>query len=259
MKTRIAFTVGVSLLLIVGLAVAGEEKESEQIVLLQEFAVYAQGIAGFEESLKALNEAATEKGLAYGWDVYAADDMRYTISIWVDGLTGLEVTGGMWEAFTESWGKENFAKWNDKFHATFEHSKTSLWHPREDLSYMPENMPKENDFFYWGTLSVKPGHMKGVEEGFKKFAQLMTEHEVPSGWRTAVGGLGTEGPVLGYLEWGASAGAFFTLVDKIESNEELMEASAPVWEEMLPHIRGFEYVTGKYRKDLSYHPEKKAE
>jgi hypothetical protein len=26
---------------------------------------------------------------------------------------------------------------------------------------------------------------------------------------------------------------------------------------MLPHLRGYEYVTGKYRKDLSWHPEKK--
>jgi hypothetical protein len=244
---------------IAGLAVAGEEKEAEQIVVLQEFAVHPQGIAGFEASLMALVEAASEHGLGYGWDVYAADDMRYTTTIWADGLAGLDALEGKWKAFAERWGKENFAKWGEDFYATFDHNQVSIWHPREDLSYMPENMPKENDFFYWGKLSVKPGQMKAVEEGMKKFAQLMTEHEVPSAWRTAVGGIGTESPVIAYLEWGASAGAFFTLVDQIESNEELMKASEPVWMEMLPHIRGFEQVTGKYRKDLSWHPEKKAE
>jgi hypothetical protein len=101
--------------------------------------------------------------------------------------------------------------------------------------------------------------MKAVEKSFQAFAKLMTEHEVLHAWNAAVGGIGTEGPVVAYLEWGASPGAFFTRVDEIHANEELTKASGSVWEDMLPHIRGYEYVTGKYRKDLSWHPEKKAE
>jgi hypothetical protein len=259
MKKRITVCFVVSLLLIPGLAVAVEEKEPQQLVVFQEFAVHPEGIAKFEASLKALHGPATEHGLDYGWDVYASDDMRYTITFWVDGLAGLEATSKKWMAFADLWGKENFADWNHDLDATLKHTKVSLWYPRPDLSYLPENQPEGDDFFFWGTIFVKPGHMEAVEEGFKKFAQLMTEHEVPGGWRTAVGGLGTEGPVIGYLEWGASAGAFFTRADVVESNEELMKATAPVWEKMLPHIRGYEYVTGKYRKDLSWHPEKKAE
>jgi hypothetical protein len=93
---------------------------------------------------------------------------------------------------------------------------------------MPENSPKENDFFYWGLMTVKPGHMKAVEDGFKKFVQLMTEHEVAHAWNAAVGGIGTEGPVVAYLEWGASPGAFFTRVDEIQANEELAKASVGI-------------------------------
>jgi hypothetical protein len=56
---------------------------------------------------------------------------------------------------------------------------------------------------------------------------------------------------------GGQPGRLFTRVDEIHANEELAKASEPVWAEMLPHIRGVEYVTGTYRKDLSWHPEKK--
>jgi hypothetical protein len=257
MKTRIACGVFVSLFLIVALAVAGEEKEPEKLVLLHEFAVHPEGIAQFEASIKALQGAAAEHGLGYGWDAYSTDDMRYMFTFWVDGLTGVEAIFLKWNAFGERWGEEPIGEWRKAFYTTFKHSKHSLWRPRPDLSYMPENSPKENDFFYWGLMTVKPGHMKDVEDGFKKFVQLMTEHEVAHAWNAAVGGIGTEGPVVAYLEWAASPGAFFTRVDEIHANEELAKASEPVWAEMLPHIRGVEYVTGTYRKDLSWHPEKK--
>ena len=257
MKTRIACGVVVSLFLIVGLAVAGEEKEPEKLVVLQEYAVHPEGIAQFEASLKALHGPLAEHGLEYGWDVYATDDMRYTFTYWVDGLAGIDAVDSQWKAFLERWGEDSTGEWYEGFLKTFEHVRTSVWHPRPDLSYMPENSPKEDDFFYWGVLTVKPGHMKAVEKGFQTFVKLMTEHEVAHAWNAAVGGIGTEGPTVAYLEWGASPGAFFSRVDAIDANEELMKATGPVWEMMLPHLRGYEYVTGKYRKDLSWHPEKK--
>jgi hypothetical protein len=40
-------------------------------------------------------------------------------------------------------------------------------------------------------------------------------------------------------------------------NEELSKKTDALWQEMLPHIRGFDWVAGWYRKDLSYRPEKK--
>ena len=257
MRTRIACGVVVSLFLVVGLAVAGEEKEPEKIVLLQEFAVHPEGIAQYEASLKALHGPAAEHGLDYGWDVYSTDDMRYTLTFWVDGLAGIEAISAKWKAFGERWGEESIGEWRETFYAAFDHSKTSLWHPRPDLSYMPENSPKENDFFYWGVFTVKPGHMDAVEKSFGDFVKLYTEHEVPSAWNTAVGGIGTEGPTMAYLEWAASPAAYYSRVEAIEANEELSKASGAVWAEMVPHIRGYENTTGKYRKDLSWHPEKK--
>jgi hypothetical protein len=259
MKPRTAFTVGVSLLLIAGLATAGEEKESEQLVVLQEFAVYPDGIADFEASLKALAEAAAEHDLDYGWDVFAVDDMRFTVTIWVEGLAGLEATAAKWEAFAKAWDKDEFAAWDKGFAATYEYAKSTLWHPRKDLSYLPENAPKENDFFFWGSMTVKPGHMEAVEDCFKRWVDLYSEHEVAHGWRAAIGGMGTEVPVLGFFEWAESAAAFFTRVDEIHTNEELTKASEPIWQDLLPHLRGFENFTGMYRKDLSYYPEEKAE
>jgi hypothetical protein len=258
MKTRIACGVVVSLFLIVGLAVAGEEKEPEQIVMLEEYAVHPEDMAQFEASFKTIQAAATEHGLDFGWDVYASDDMRYTLTFWVDGLAGIDAMSAKWKAFTERWGEEALGEWNKAVYPTYDHSVASLWHPRADLSYLPENAPKENDFFYWGVITIKPGHMDAVEKSFKDFVKLYTEHEVANAWRTAVGGIGTEGPVIAYLEWGASAGAFYSRLEGIEANEELQEASGALWAEMVPHIRGNENTTGKYRKDLSWHPEKKA-
>jgi hypothetical protein len=259
MLKRIACGVVVFLFAIVGPAAAGEEEESQQLVILQEYAVHPDGMAQFEASLKTILEAAAEHGIPYGWDVYSSDEMSYTITYWVEGLAGVEALHADWEAFSKRWGEEAIGKWNEGFLPSFDHLKTSLWHPRPDLSYLPENRPTEVKFIYWGMMYVKPGHMEAVEKSIAAFKKVYTEHEAPHAWNAAVGGIGTESPVLGYLEWAASASAFWTRVDEIHENEELTKAGEEIWKGLLPHLRGFEFTTGTYRKDLSWHPEKKAE
>ena len=261
MNTRIARCIVVFLFLSLCLATAvvAEEKEPQKLIFMEEVFVRPDKIEQLEALLKRLQEPAATHGMVRGWDVYSTDDMRYVITVWVDGFAGVDTLYSEWDAFGERWGKEKYTLWFEEWDATYDHFKDSLWRPRPDLSYMPENPPKENSFFYWGVLTVKPGHMKAVEKGFQDYVQLYTEHEVPDhAWNAAVGDIGTDSPTLGYLEWAGSAGAFFTRVDELHANEELKKPSDALWAEMATHIRGYEYVTGQYRADLSWHPEKKA-
>ena len=52
---------------------------------------------------------------------------------------------------------------------------------------------------------------------------------------------------------------YWTRHDEAERDEVLGAKSAEIWGKMLPHIRDFDYVTGRYLPELSYHPAKAEE
>jgi hypothetical protein len=69
--------------------------------------------------------------------------------------------------------------------------------------------------------------------------------------------IGVDNQTLAFVEWSATPGSYWARQDVAAKNEELGARTEALWERVLPHIRGFDWVAGWHLKDPSYRPEKK--
>jgi hypothetical protein len=239
--------------------VVAEEEEAKMIGLLEELYVFPDKADEFEALFKEVKEVFIAQGFPYRFDLYALDDLRYLAIWWVEGTAGIDKLDSDWAALAKEWGEEASADWMKKAFATMSHTESSVWIPRPDLSYRPENETDEYNFILWGLFPIKMGHQQEVEELFKEFIEVYTEHKVPHAWSTAAGTIGVESPTLGFVEWSATQSSYWMRNEELEKDEEFSAETGALWEQMSPHIRGFEQITGRFLKDLSYRPKKKVE
>jgi hypothetical protein len=260
MVRRIACAVVVcSLLMLWPSTAAAEEDEGRLMVMLEEYSVLPDKGAEYETLIKEMVAVFEAHGFPHRLDSYKMDDLRYLAIWWFEGTAGIDRMHGEWAKLTGEWGEEKAADWTGKLFETVTHWKSSIWMPRSDLSYFPENQTDEYRYVVWGLLPIKAGHQHEVEALFKRYVKVFAEHEVPHAWSAASGFIGVEYPTLGFVEWAASPGSYWIRHDENMANEELSKKTNALWEEMLPHIRGFEWAAGWYLNDLSYRPEKKEE
>lgn len=258
MSKRITCVVVVSLLLVLWPAAAvAEEGKGQRIALLQEAYVHPEKSKEYEALIAEVKEAAAIHGMTSGWDLYKIEDLRYLTFRWIEGTAGIDALYAEWDAFGERWGEEKFVDWHQRVWATMDHMKVSVWRPRADLSYVPENQSDAYQYIVWGLVPFKPGHRQEVEDLFAEYVKVFAEHEVPHAWSAASGCVGTDYPILSFVEWAASPGSYWIRHDEAMENEELSAKTNALWEKMMPHIRGFDWVSGWYLKELSYKPGKK--
>jgi len=261
MVKRIACGVVVSVLLMSWpvAPAAAEEAKIKMVGYLEELYVLPDKGAEFEILMKEMVEAFEAHGFPYRLDCYRMDDLRYLAMWFVDGTAGIDNLNASWEVLAPKWGEEESAEWIKKLYATMSHWETSVWVPRPDLSYMPEGQSDEYKYIVWGLLPIKLGHKEEVDELLKKYVQAVAEHDVPHAWSAADGYVGVENPIVGFVEWSASAGSYWMRKDEEGKNEELTKKTNALWQEILPHIRGFDWVAGQHLAELSYRPKKASE
>jgi hypothetical protein len=223
---------------------------------LEELHVFPDKGAEFEKLMKKMVGVFEAHGFPYRLDCYRMDDLRYLAMWFVDGTAGIDNLNAAWEVLAPKWGEEKSAQWIKELYATMSHWETSVWIPRPDLSYTPENQTDEYRYIVWGLLPIKLGHKEEVDELMKRYIQAVAEHDIPHAWSAADGYVGVENPIIGFVEWSASAGSYWMRKDEEGENEELANTTNAVWEEILPHIRGFDWVAGQYLPQLSFRPKK---
>jgi hypothetical protein len=257
MMKRIACGIVVALLFMAWPTVAAAAEDPPQkIALIEEYHVYPDRTEDFVASMTAARDAAAAHGYAYDWDVYALDDLRYLAITWVDNLAGIDEMLASWTAVVVKSRQEGSAEWAETLSASMSQWDTSVWRARPDLSYTPAGEQPERTYVVWGLVSIKPGHQDEVDALFREYLAAFAERKFTYGWRAAQLMLGPGYPTLAFVDWAASPGSYWMRHDEEEKDEVLGAKSAEIWSEMLPHIRGFDYVTGHYLKELSYHPEK---
>jgi hypothetical protein len=240
-------------------AVADEAGDQKPVFLMEEYFVYPDKGKEFEGYMKEAVAAAEEHGFPFGWSVYALDDLRYLSMMALPGTAAIDDMQAAWAGVEEKWGEAAGADRPRKSHTTMSHWRSSVWSPRPDLSYLPENQADEFSYIVWGLLPVKLGHEEEVAELFREYVERFAAHEVPHAWRTAEVLIGGEYPTLAFVEWAASPASYWMRHDETVENEELSKETDALWEKMLPHIRGFEWEAGYYLRDLSYRPKEKTE
>ena len=241
---------------VVSLVPAGE-KEEGKLYFIEEVTVKPDGVAAYEAAIKGFTTVLAEHGFPYSFEAYATDDYHYYNVYPIKDLADVDALYKSWMKFLESWGWDKYEEMEKQISGSYETNRFMLSRSRPDLSYMPEQHPYDPDksnYLLWGYCYVKPGKERAFEKNFKEFVTLFTAKEVPFGWNTWQGDLGTEMPLYIYVEHAASPAAFWTDVEK--ATAKVADESEALWNETLSMLRRYDVKTGKNRPELSYRPVK---
>ncbi len=258
---RCAWIVSLTLLVAFSLgpavATAEEKEDRGGLVIVEEVTISPSGVQAYETASKKLLPILAEHGFPYAFDAYATDDFHYLFVYPIKSFADIDSLYASWTAFVQSWGMDKWEAMQQEIAGAVESTTMSVFRFRTSLSYLPDQDAydsSKSSYMYWGTCLVKPGMENALEKSFRDFAKLFTAKEVPSGWATYQGYLGTEMPLYVYAEWGDSPAAFWTRAEKTQ--EKAGEAAEALWNETMSTLRGYTYTTGRSRPDLSYKPAK---
>jgi len=258
-KRVLVFVVLAVGILALGQTVAGQEKKP-RLFLVEDDVVKPALVSQFEAALK---ETVADVFTAYGWpwpfDVYATEDFHYYVLYPFESLSEIEKAFGIWNEMVGKLGAEKWDALNRKMGEATEYIKQGTVTLSPELSYVPEApalKPEEVKFVYWGFCSVQPGKEKDFEAQLRKMVELYKARKAPAGFKSWIGGIGTEMPFYFYSETARSGSDLFLMDEK---TMKLIDPEATaIWNDMLKLLRKYESKTGAYRPDLSYAPAAKA-
>ncbi|HYA48835.1 MAG TPA: hypothetical protein VEG35_03965 [Burkholderiales bacterium] len=239
---------------------APAQEKKPQLYFIEEDVVKPAMVAQFEAVVKEVNATLFK---AYGWpwpfQVYATDDFHYYFLYPFESLTEIDKGFSIWYGMIGKLGEQKWDALNRKMGDTTEYVKQGTVTLSPQLSYVPEKLPfkpEEAKFIYWGFCYVLPGKEMDFEAQLKKMVALYKAKNVPAGFKSWIGGIGTEMPFYFFSETGRSAADMFLTDEKVTKLVD-PEATA-IWKDMLKLMRKYEFKTGMPRPDLSYTPPPKA-
>jgi hypothetical protein len=233
---------------------AQDEPKKNQGYIVWEDHVVPHKISSYEEATKLQMANYAEHEFPKGVSVFSTDDYRYYWVVSVDHFADIDTLYKQFNKLYKNSGEGVYDKIEAAFDGTYEYTRswTCLWH--RDLSYIPETNEEETggagDFRYWGFCYVKQGKGEEMREAFRKWVELYESKNISEGFGFYQGDLGTDMPFMFWSISAKNATEYYTNSEKIM--EALGEEGSELWKETEALLRGFEPVTGFYRKDLSY-------
>jgi hypothetical protein len=246
-------------ILALGIGAAAQEKKP-QFYMVEEYVVKPSMVAQFETGLKDV-VATIYKPFDWPWpmEAYATDDFHYYFLYPFANFAEIDTA---FARFYEILGKVGSDKWdalNKKMGDASEYYKQGTITLSPDLSYTPEKPrlnSEETKFVYWGFCYVLPGREMEFEAQFKKIVALFKSKGIDTGFKTWIGGLGTELPFYFYSMTGKTPADFFLTDEKVT---KLVEPEiTTLWNETLKLMRKYEFKIGSVRPDLWFVPAAKA-
>ena len=237
---------------------AQDDPEKYQGYLVWEDQVVPYKVSAYEEATKLQMANYAEHEFPQGVTVFSTDDYRYYWVVSVDHFADIDTLYKQFNKLYNKSGEEAYDKIEAAFEGTYDFTRswTCLWH--RDLSYQPETTEEEseeaNDFNYWGLCYVKQGKGEAMREVFKKWVELYKSKNISKGFDFYQGDVGTDMPFMFWSITAKNATDYYQKGDEIR--EALGEEGSALWKETEALLRGFDPVTGWYRKDLSYIPSK---
>jgi hypothetical protein len=235
---------------------APAQEKKPQLYFVEDDVVKPAMVAQFEAALK---ETVTTLFKAYGWpwpfQVYATEDFHYYILYPFESITEIDKGFSIWYEMVGKFGEQKWDVLNKKMGDTTEYIKQGTVTLSPELSYVPERprlKPEEMKSVYWGFCYVLPGREKDFEAQTKKIVALYQAKKISEGFKTWIGGMGTELPFY-FFSMTAKSPADMFVTD--EKTTKLLDPEATaIWNAMLKLMRKFESKMGTARPDLSYIP-----
>ena len=262
MKSQKIITLLLLFLLCFALTVVAQEKEKEnkiQAYYINEDQVKPCMVFEYEEALKEYSAFMKENKYKYPLHLFSTDDFIYYYS------TPMDFSGAYLDSINAAYSevvskdKEKWGKIWEKFEGTYHYNKSYVIAYNSALSYSPkETSYKGNEKHYvdFTFVSVKVGKSGEMKEILKKWVEIYKKYDLPLGFDTYIGNIGTEQPLFIWISRGKDRVDHWTKAalnsEKFKDNKE----SDELWKETLKLIRKMETKAGFYRPDLSYQPEK---
>lgn len=257
-------TAGVFLFLAVAVMalalLAPAQEKKPQLYFVEDYVIKPSMVAQYEAEHKEVI-ATVYQPHNWSWPLatYVTEDFHYYCVYPIASLIDLDKA---YASFSEILGKFGEQKWdalNRKMGDTTEYIKQGTVTLSPGLSYFPEKprlKPEEAKFVYWGFCYVMPGKEKDFEAQTKKIVALYQAKKISAGFKTWIGGLGTEMPFYFFSMTAKSAADMFVTDEK--TTKLLDPEATAIWNAMLKLMRKFESKMGTARPDLSYTPPAKA-
>ena len=253
-KTLIAFVVGFLVNLCVLSLFAQEEQEKSLLFSVREVEAKPSMIGKYEEAVKGLVAKLKEHEVtSVSFLCAASDNFRYSYIVARENMAALDDV--FFKELQDKMGNEQMTAMWELFEGTTESTRDFMLRLRPDLSYKPEidNIgSEETTFRHWDYVYFQSGKGEEAMEILKEWTALSQSKNVPTGYRTYIGGLGTEVPSVIWVEWAKDEVAYYTQGQK---NRDLLgEEGDALWQKTLAITKRFEHNNGSIRLDLSYVP-----
>ena len=252
-KILISLMVGLVVTLWAVTALAQAEEQKDQLYFLEQVVVKPSMVAEYEAHVKEVLDLCNKYKFTYPFHVSNTDDFLYYFLFPVEDFADIE---NLYKAFGELEEKTGAEQWQamlKRVEGTFEYYQYSIFHYLPELSYIPEKprlKAEEANFFFWEFAYIPFGKEKELEGNIKEWVELYKSENIPDGWSTYVGDIGTEMPLYVFLFRAKSAADYYSQSEKTQKllGEKYQELLAK-W---FAICKKLEFKTGRFRPELSY-------
>lgn len=251
--------IGISLWATTILAQTEEKKAEEQkpqLILVEEVAVKPSKVAEYEAHVKEVLELSAKYEFPYQFYAFSYDDFHYRFGFPIENFSDIDNFYEVGEELSKKMGPEQYESLAKSAIGTYDYLHLFLIHYRPDLSYIPEELEfklwEEEHFIFSESCYLEYGKEKEYDETIKKWVELYKSKNIPVGWWTYVGHIGTKMPFYMFVIRAKSAVDYYSQSAKIQEQmgEEIKKLMGKTWSP----VRKFEVNTGRFRPDLSYLP-----
>ncbi len=230
-----------------------EEASKAKLFLVHEDIVKPSKVAEYEKATKAFQAELAKHDMTMMKNIVVQnDEMVYSYVYELENMAALDQRP--FGDLREKMGDEAFQAMWDAYDNTIESHKGYMVTGREDLSYMPAAMEtaEEMNFRHFDIVHFTPGKSREARQNAEEWKALYESKKSTMGYRTYVGGIGTQTPMYIFVARAKNEVDFYT---RNEKNRELLGAEGEaLWKKSMTLIDKFEHVNGRIRPDLSYMP-----
>ena len=254
-KVLISLMVGLVAILWALTAWPQAEEPEAQLLLVEQVVVKPSMVAQYEAHVKEALDLFNKYQFPYPVYSYTTDDFLYYFVFPVDNFADID---NLYKAFGElekKVGKEQWQAMMERTVGTLEYYQYSMYRYLPELSYTPEKprlKPEEEVFFLWEFFYIPFGQEKELAEICQEWIELYKSENIPDGWETYVGDIGTEMPIYVFSMMAKSAADYYSQSEKAmellgERYKELSEKTHAICKKLV-------FKTGRFRPELSYTP-----
>jgi len=232
----------------------GEEQKA-QLYFIEQVVVKPSMVAEYEAHVKEALDLFAKYNFPYSVHACSTDDFLYYLLFPVENYADIE---NLYKAFVELEEKTGAEQWQvmlKRVEGTLEYYQYSVFRYLPELSYTPEKprlKPEEEIYLFWEFWYLEFGKKIEFEGILKEWMDLYKSKNIPDGWSTYVGDIGTEMPVYVVVLSGKSAADYFSQLEK--TIEVLGEEGQALVKKTWAAAKKYEQKTGRFRPDLSYTP-----